>query len=494
MTLTEKVHLFHGSGSGHIGNVEAQRNGAIPALKLNDGPQGFRCKYCTHGTTTAWPAALHISATWSTATAEAWGKAMGKEFFDKGANVQLGPGMCVARVPRNGRNFEYLSGEDPVLGATLVPHVVEGIQSQHVIANAKHFVNNNQETNRKGVSANVDERTEFEIYYPPFEAAAKARVGSIMCSYNKIKLDNGHSRWPCENHDSLARDLKERLGFEGWVMSDWGATHSMSILQGLDQEMPGSKYMSDDAIMRAVGHGAVPLPAINDSARRILVPMFEMGLFDEVWRSNNGSLEANVTSAEHNALARSFAAEGMVLLQNEGGVLPLTRALGWKFTLAIVGAQASDPMVSGAGSGHVRSYYKSAPLQALMARLNISNISSNCEPRVVTTASAPVCSGSIPHSSDCYRTSAGAQISAQQWTSMADCCDACANITAPVPCATWLKKGGKCRLLTAAAKKTSGPDCISGTSTPPPAPPPGPPPRTAALQRQRCLCRLRRRQ
>eukprot|EP00937_MAST-01D_sp_MAST-1D-sp2_P002356 g2356.t1 len=382
MTNAEKIHLLHGSGSGYIGNVEAQRGGAIPALKLNDGPQGFRCKDSSlAGTTTAWPSALGISATFSKTTARAWGAAMGSEFFAKGANVQLGPGMCVARVPRNGRNFEYLSGEDPQLGTSMVPPVIDGIQSQHVIANAKHYVNNNQETNRRGVSANVDERTEFEIYYPPFEAAARAGVGSVMCSYNKIRVDNGTSRWSCENPDTLQRDLKERLGFKGWVMSDWGATHSMSINAGLDQEMPGSGHMSDTALAQAVKAASVAQAKIDDSATRILTPMFQMGLFDEVWQRNNGSLADNVTSPEHNALARSFAAEGMVLLRNEGSLLPLplAGALGGSgnssanFTIAVIGGEAAAPTVHGGGSGHVDPYYTSAPLAALLERLNITH-------------------------------------------------------------------------------------------------------------------------
>lgn len=127
----------------------------------------------------------------------------GKEFFDKGANVQLGPGVCLARVPVNGRNFEYLSGEDPFIGYTMIQPVVKGIQSQNVIANAKHYINNNQETNRGTVSENLDERTEFEMYMPPFEGAIDAGVGSYMCSYNKI---NG--TWSCENPQTLATDLK----------------------------------------------------------------------------------------------------------------------------------------------------------------------------------------------------------------------------------------------------------------------------------------------
>ena len=177
----------------------------IPALKLNDGPQGFRDNDHLGTTTgtfspssvsfsfehktpkhTAFPCALSIAASFDEDAARTWGTAMGLEFYQKGANVQLGPGMCVARVPRNGRNFEYLSGEDPYLGSRMVGPAIEGIQSQNVVANAKHYVNNNQETDRTTDTAVLSERAEFEIYLPPFEAAVKANVGSMMCSYNKI--------------------------------------------------------------------------------------------------------------------------------------------------------------------------------------------------------------------------------------------------------------------------------------------------------------------
>ena len=133
----------------------------IPAIKMNDGPQGFRGKA---GTSTAMPSGLTIGASFDVEAAGLWGTTMGEEFFNKGSNVQLGPGLCVARVPRNGRNFEYLSGEDPFLGYTMVQPVIKGIQSKGVVANAKHWVNNNQETNRGDVSEDVDERTQFEIY------------------------------------------------------------------------------------------------------------------------------------------------------------------------------------------------------------------------------------------------------------------------------------------------------------------------------------------
>lgn len=137
--------------------------------------------------------------------------------------------MNVARLPKGGRNFEYISGEDPYLGYVLSKQAVWGIQNQTVMANAKHYVNNNQETNRLTIDENVDERTRFEMYYPPFEGAIEAGVGSLMCSYNLI---NGI--YSCENNSTLNTDLRDRLGFKGYVMSDWGATHSVSIAQGLD--------------------------------------------------------------------------------------------------------------------------------------------------------------------------------------------------------------------------------------------------------------------
>ena len=131
--------------------------------------------------------------------------------------MQLGPGLCLARVPTGGRNFEYLAGEDPHLGAMLAGPVVKGIQSKNIIANAKHWVLNSQETDRMGDDAIVDERTRFELYYPAFEAAIAAGVGSMMCSYNRI---NG--AWACGQNATLNTDLRDRLGFDGWVMSDWG--------------------------------------------------------------------------------------------------------------------------------------------------------------------------------------------------------------------------------------------------------------------------------
>jgi beta-glucosidase len=179
MTLAEKLVMLHGhtnrtgcpgptcAGLPYVGNVPGNARLNIPPLTLNDGPQGFRDNL-SPGTTTAWPSGMTMAASFDKDIMFEWGSGMGKEFKAKGSNVQLGPGLCLARVPRNGRNFEYAAGEDPYLGYHLIHGAISGIQSENVIANAKHWVNNNQETNRHGVTEIVDDRTRFEMYYPPF--------------------------------------------------------------------------------------------------------------------------------------------------------------------------------------------------------------------------------------------------------------------------------------------------------------------------------------
>ncbi|EOD29796.1 hypothetical protein EMIHUDRAFT_468499 [Emiliania huxleyi CCMP1516] len=344
MTLAEKIQLTHGSCGGYVGNVCGIGRLGVPAIKMNDGPQGFRDN-AHPGSSTAWPCSLAIGATFDRSAAEAWGAAMGDEFFRKGANVQLGPGVCLARVPRNGRNFEYISGEDPHLGYEMVQPAVRGIQGAGVVANAKHWANNNQETedrtsadleetDRTSVDEEVDERTQFELYYPPFEGAIAAGVGSAVCS-------------SCENPETLQRDLKERLGFRGWVMSDWGATHSMSLAQGLDQEMPGADFMNAAAIEAALASGEVDASRIDDAALRILTPLFGVGAFDI---NNTNTQRNNVSTPAHTALARSLAARSVVLLKNNG-VLPLDRTTPLR--VALFGKTARAPVVGGGGSGAV---------------------------------------------------------------------------------------------------------------------------------------------
>jgi len=356
MTLAEKIAMLHGTKNGYTGNTPENKRLAIPPLNLNDGPQGFR-----EGGSTCWPGAITVAASFDTTIAQKFGEGMGQEFYDKGANVQLGPGLCLARVPVNGRNFEYLSGEDPFLGYHMVHNVISGIQSRNVIANAKHWIMNNQESNRQHDNVVVDERTRFEMYYPPFEGAIKADLGSVMCSYNKI---NGN--WSCENNGTLATDLKVHLGFKGWVMSDWGATHSTSINQGLDQEMPGGKFMGN-SLTAAVKAGSVSMAKIDESIIRILTPMYGIGIFEHASQWVNKSAHgADVTSAAHSLLARQIAAAGTVLIKNNG-ILPLS--VSGK-TVCILGSQATNPTVHGGGSGHVSPTYVITPLDGINARLS----------------------------------------------------------------------------------------------------------------------------
>eukprot|EP00755_Sulcionema_specki_P016436 Sspe_Gene.10360::Locus_3458_Transcript_1_1_Confidence_1.000_Length_2315::g.10360::m.10360/K05349/bglX; beta-glucosidase len=374
MTVDEKVGMLHGSHSQYVGTVSAIPRLGVPEIKMNDGPQGFRDN-ARPGSTTAWPSGLTVAASFDVEVTGAWGDGMGKEFWGKGANVQLGPGLCLARVPRNGRNFEYLSGEDPFLGYSLVQPVITAIQRHGVVANAKHWVNNNQETDRTTVSEDVDERTQFEMYYPPFEGAVEAGVGSVMCSYNKIR-----GTYSCENPETLARDLKERLGFKGWVMSDWGATHSTSINEGLDQEMPGSTYMGA-ALKAKVESGAVSMAKLNDSVVRVLTPLFALGVFDN---PNPNSITNNVTSAAHNTLARTLSAKSTVLLKNDNDVLPLPTT--GNTTVAIIGSQAVSPVVHGGGSGQVVPYYTAAPLDSILAKLGISGCKGGCKEKVCSSS------------------------------------------------------------------------------------------------------------
>jgi beta-glucosidase len=357
----------------YTGNVVPNARLGIPPLTMNDGPQGFRDP---HGLSTQFPSGLAAAASWDVAAMRQWGAAMGQEFHAKGANVQLGPGLCVARVPNNGRLFEYSSGEDPFLGATLAPPAVAGIQSQGVIATMKHFVDNSQESSRTTVEEHMDERTQREVYYPPFESAGQI-AGAAMCAYNKVRVGAGavEGAWSCENAETLGA-LKRELGFNGWVMSDWGATHSTSLPQGLDMEMPGADFLGNDKVTQAMVNGSVTQAMVDDAVLRVLTPMFAMGLMD----APNGTFDAakrmvNVTNASSAAAARSIAAGAAVLLKNDRGVLPLLTgstmqqpaAAGAK--IAVVGlATADNAITGGSGSGSVVPSFLLAPLDAIRMR------------------------------------------------------------------------------------------------------------------------------
>ncbi len=262
-------------------------------------------------------------------------------------------------------------GEDPFLGATLIQPAIQGIQSQGVIATMKHYINNNQEDNRGNVSANLDERTHMEIYATPFGAGVEAGTLAAMCSYNRI---NGTHA--CENAQTLNVELKGVYNFTGWVMSDWGGTHSTvaSANNGLDQEMPVAQYFGA-ALELAITAGEVSENTLDDKVTRILTAMFTIGLFDN---PNTGNLTNNVTSEAHNALARTLASQATVLLSNSG-ILPLNAATVGK--VAVIGTAAySGVITGGGGSGSVVPYYQITPLQGITQRLGLAwpTRSQNC--------------------------------------------------------------------------------------------------------------------
>jgi len=353
MTLPEKIQMVHGERrTGFIGYVPAIPRLGIPELTLTDGPAGIR-----HGPGTAFPAPIALAASWDRALAESYGVAMGTEAKAKGQNILLAPMVNIVRVPEGGRNFETF-GEDPYLTAQIAMADINGIQSQGVMAEAKHYAANNQEKQRLTVSAEVDERTLREIYLPAFEAAVKeAKVASVMAAYNKV---NG--TYSSENTHLLKDILKDEWGFEGFVVSDWGATHSTvaAANNGLDMEMPTGAFFSAK-LSEAVKAGQVSEATINDKVRRILRMMMRFGFFDHP--AATGPLNYNAQAQ----VARRVAEAGVVLLKNEGNLLPLD--LDGLKSIAVIGPYADRATTGGGGSARMSPLYAISPLAAITQRV-----------------------------------------------------------------------------------------------------------------------------
>lgn len=358
MTQDEKITLVHGAGWGgtYVGMIPAIPRLGIPAINLQDGPAGVAAGMTQ---VTAFPAPAMVAASWDTVLMKQYNAAMAAEEKGKGANVHLAPMMNINRIPQSGRNFEGF-GEDPFLTSRMAEASVAGIQSQGIIATAKHFINNEQETERERVSADIDARTVHEIYLPPFKASVQAGVGSVMCGYNKI---NGV--WACENGTSQNNWLKGELGFDGWIMSDWNATHSTvdSASSGMDMQMPDATYFGS-ALANAIASNQVPQSRLDDMVRRIVTPMFQIGLFD---RAPVGSPNANVQSEERKKIARDASAQGTILLKNQNDILPIDASN--VRSIAVIGSAAdSAPIVVGGGSGMVIPPYIVSPLKGIQAR------------------------------------------------------------------------------------------------------------------------------
>ncbi len=358
MTLEEKIETVHGELPAPYGfyNAPVPRLG-IPALTMADGPAGIRVarKDVNEGKATATPAPIGLAATWDLTAAKQYGDLLGHEAWATGHNVVLGPELDIARVPVFGRLFEAL-GEDPSLSGQIAARYIQGIQGHPVVATAKHYQMNTQEENRFEVDAQLDERTLQEIYTPAFEAAVKdGQVGSVMGAFHKV---NGI--YSCENRHLLTNILKQQLGFQGWVMSDYEAVHSTveAANAGLDQEMPNGIFFSD-RLIEAIQMGQVSVTTLDDKVHRILRTMFALGLFDHPVQITPFPVQ------EHGELAREIAGKGIVLLKNADGLLPL--ASHEVRSVAVIGADA-DNNIAGGGSSVVQPTYFVSILEGIRRR------------------------------------------------------------------------------------------------------------------------------
>lgn len=360
MTPEEKIRLLHGPmpsllapakrlpgvviGAGYIEGVPrlgipplTETDASLGVSNLNDLRKG--------DVATAMPSGLAQAATWDVELLREGGRMIGSEAQAKGFNVMLAGGVNLVRDPRAGRNFEYL-GEDPLLAGTLVGAQIAGIQSNDIIATIKHFAINDIETARNFYSVDIAEAPLRESDLLAFELGIeKGNPGALMCAYNRLG-----GRYACENSFLLNDVLRRDWGFKGFVMADWGAVHSSeAILAGLDQQsgeqLDGKRWFSD-LMVQAVNDGRVPQTAIDTAARRILRTMYARGIVDRPIGAQGAiDFDANARVAQH------AAEEAIVLLRNEGGILPLAATAK---KIVVIGGHADIGVLSGGGSSQVR--------------------------------------------------------------------------------------------------------------------------------------------
>ena len=356
LTLDEKIGLLHGNGMPHVSNWQMpltnQANGGagftlgvprlgIPNIDMSDAAYGVRSSGENGRYSTALPSDLGAAASWDPQSAYEYGALIGRELRAQGYNMSLGGGVNLTREPRNGRTFEYL-GEDPILAGTLVGQVMTGLQAQHVIGDIKHYAINDQETGRNIVNAQISKRAMRESDLLAFEIGLRdSHAAAVMCSYNRI---NG--QYACENDYLLHDVLKGEWKFPGFVLSDWGGTHSTVAAShaGLDNEEPLDTYYGA-ALKQAVTDGKVPMAEIDDHARRMLRSEFASGIVDFPVDRGVVDVERDLDIAQH------IAEGSIVLLRNEGNILPLDAAKGQ--SIAVIGAHADVGMLSGGGSAQV---------------------------------------------------------------------------------------------------------------------------------------------
>lgn len=365
LTLEDRMRLLSG------GSVwRTQELDGVPAVTMTDGPHGLRVQrgsgedhlgVAPSLPATCFPTAVTLAATWDEALAEEVGAAVAEEAREQGVNVVLGPGLNIKRHPLGGRSCEYLS-EDPLVSGRMAAALVRGLQSRGVGASVKHFAVNNQESHRFVVDAVVDERTLREIYLSGFEHVVRtARPWTVMCAYNSLG-----GELCSENRPLLTGILREEWGFDGLVVSDWGAVsdRAKGVAAGLDLEMPGGHTLSDAEVLAAVADGSLAEDDVTTSAQRVL-DLVGRALDTGTVAGGEGATESGTVTVHdaHDALARRVAAEGTVLLANDG-TLPLRPDA----RVALIGTFATEPRYQGAGSSLVNARRVTTALEALQAR------------------------------------------------------------------------------------------------------------------------------
>jgi beta-glucosidase len=347
MTLDEKLQLIvsrypnNASPGGGGGYVEGIPRLNIPAINISDSGTGSGSNKQPSST---FPATIAVAASWDRQLAFDYAVQIARELKAQGFGMGLGGGTNLAREPRCGRIFEYL-GEDPVLSGELLAQRTLGTQSQKIIASIKHFAGNEQETNRMGSNSVIDERTLHELYLLPFEIAIeKGHPGSVMCSYNRLNGD-----YACENAQLLTDILKNDWQFQGFVQSDWGATHSTvkAINAGLDEEEgsePGPTWFNRIDVLYALANHDVTEARIDDMVRRKLYEMIATGLIDNAPKGGE-----QIDFAAATAFAQNVEEKSIVLLKNDGVELPLV-ADRLK-NIAVIGSHADVAVGTGGGSG-----------------------------------------------------------------------------------------------------------------------------------------------
>ena len=355
LTLREKISLMSGFNSWYTNKIDRL---GIPSIKMSDGPNGVRGDSNSGKSSACFPCAISIGSTWDMDLINQLGIALGEEAKVKDVDVLLGPTINIHRHPLGGRHFESFS-EDPFLTGKIATEYVKGVQSQDVAACLKHFIGNDTEYERHLVSSNIDEKTLREIYLLPFEMGIKeGNAQVVMSAYNK--LNNIY----CSSHKELLIDiLKDEWGFDGYVVSDWGAALETeeNAKGGLDLEMPGPGNVWGDQLFTAVSEGKVEEELIDDKVRRIL----NIANFSKRFENPTNKPEQSNNSEEHRRLLKKAAASGMVLLKNND-LLPLKSNVK---NLAIIGPNAKEAQIIGGGSASLKPHYQAHPLEAFQNKL-----------------------------------------------------------------------------------------------------------------------------